>query len=193
VRPVCAGSRVMVIEAPRARHGPRWAPCGRGERGTTRRSCPCDSSLRAAAGCSARICWGILALCGGERRMRELVVTTQHVREALVVENLDGRSDDADRLTIGAVGEIKPAQAIVGGGKADPGHAEDRHSEGFAACPQSASRNRRRCHYAYSRHAPPPLVNRFSVMPVPVCKKPRKYGAIAQGTTFGKSSRLRHG
>src|SRR5690348_10860006 len=64
---------------------------------------------------------GILALCGRERRVRALVVTTQHVREALVVENLDGRSNDADRLTIGAVGEIKPAQAIVGGGKADPG------------------------------------------------------------------------
>jgi hypothetical protein len=64
---------------------------------------------------------GILALCSRERRVRAFVAITQHVREALIVENLDGRSNDADRLTIGAVGEIKPAQAIVGGGKADPG------------------------------------------------------------------------
>ena len=64
---------------------------------------------------------GILVLCRGERRVRALVVTTQHIREALIVENLDGRSNNADRLTVGAVREIKPAQAIVGGGKADPG------------------------------------------------------------------------
>ena len=64
---------------------------------------------------------GILVLCRGERHVRALVVTTQHTREALIVENPDGRSNNADRLTIGAVRESKPAQAIVGGGKADPG------------------------------------------------------------------------
>jgi hypothetical protein len=64
---------------------------------------------------------GILALRRRERRVRALVVTAQHIREALVVENLDGRSSNADRLTVGTVRQVKPAQPIVRGCEADPG------------------------------------------------------------------------
>jgi hypothetical protein len=63
---------------------------------------------------------GILALSRDQRRVRALVVTTQHIREALVVENLDRRPDDTDRLTVGTVRQIKPAQPIVRGCQADP-------------------------------------------------------------------------
>jgi hypothetical protein len=52
--------------------------------------------------------------------VRALVVTTQHIREALVVEYLDRRPDDTDRLTVGTVRQIKPAQPIVRGCQADP-------------------------------------------------------------------------
>ena len=53
--------------------------------------------------------------------MRALIVAAQHVRVTLVVENRDRRADDADRLGIGAVGEIKAAQAIIRGGETEPG------------------------------------------------------------------------
>lgn len=63
---------------------------------------------------------GILALSRDQRRVRALVVTTQHIREALVVENLDRRPDNTDRPTVGTVRQIKPAQPIVRGCQADP-------------------------------------------------------------------------
>src|SRR5262249_12660879 len=50
-----------------------------------------------------------------------LVVAAQHVRIALIVENRDRRPDDADCLSVSAISQIKPAQAIVRGGKTKPG------------------------------------------------------------------------
>src|SRR5690242_19998223 len=49
------------------------------------------------------------------------VIAAQHVGETLVVENLRRRADQADRLRIGAVGEIETAQPVVRRGEADPG------------------------------------------------------------------------
>ena len=48
------------------------------------------------------------------------VIAAQHVREPLIVEDLDGRADDANSLLIGAVGKIKAVQTVVGGRKPDP-------------------------------------------------------------------------
>ena len=62
----------------------------------------------------------IFSLCDGKRGMRALVVAAQHVGVALVVENLNRRADNADRLGIGAVGQIKATQAIVGSSKTKP-------------------------------------------------------------------------
>ena len=57
--------------------------------------------------------------CGLEQRgARAAVVAAQHVGIALVVQDLRRRPDDADRLRIGAVGEIEAAQPVVGGGQA---------------------------------------------------------------------------
>ena len=64
---------------------------------------------------------GILALGSHKRRVRAFVVAAQHIRIALVVQNLGRRSKDADRLTIGAISKIKTPQAIIGRGKAEPG------------------------------------------------------------------------
>jgi len=83
---------------------------------------------------------GSFALRRRERRVCALVVATQHIREALVVENLDGRPNNADRLTAGPVREIKPTQAIVGDGKTDPGHGVARMLlDGETACLRSAA------------------------------------------------------
>jgi hypothetical protein len=49
------------------------------------------------------------------------VVAAQHVGEALIVQDLGGRTDDADRLGIGAIGEIEAVQPIIRRGKTDPG------------------------------------------------------------------------
>src|SRR5665213_2933680 len=75
----------------------------------------------------------ILALGFGELGAGALVVAAQHVGIALVVENLGGRPDDADGLVIGAVGEIEAAQAVIGGGKAEPGLRVARMMFGGAA------------------------------------------------------------
>lgn len=64
---------------------------------------------------------GILALGSHKRRVRAFVVAAQHIRIALIVQNLGRRSKDADRLTIGAISKIKTPQAIIGCGKAEPG------------------------------------------------------------------------
>src|SRR6476620_9956164 len=64
---------------------------------------------------------GILALGSHKRRVRAFIIAAQHIRIALVVQNLGRRSKDADRLTIGAVSKIKTPQAIIGRGKAEPG------------------------------------------------------------------------
>jgi hypothetical protein len=66
------------------------------------------------------IAW-ILALGFGKLGAGALVIAAQHVGIALVVEDFGGRPDDADGLVIGAVGEIETAQAVIGGGKAEPG------------------------------------------------------------------------
>jgi hypothetical protein len=47
----------------------------------------------------------VLGLRLFEHFVRAGVVAAQHVGEAFVVEELDGRADQADRLGIGAVGE----------------------------------------------------------------------------------------
>ena len=49
------------------------------------------------------------------------VVAAQHVGIALVVEDLRRRPDDLDRLLVGAVGELEPAQPVIGGREPDPG------------------------------------------------------------------------
>src|SRR5580704_13249577 len=64
---------------------------------------------------------GILALSGSELLARALVVATQHVGIALVVQDFGGRSDNADGLGVGAVGEIEAAQTVIGRGQAEPG------------------------------------------------------------------------
>src|SRR6185437_3232681 len=64
---------------------------------------------------------GILALGSHKRRVRAFIIAAQHIRIALVVQNLGRRSKDADRLTIGAISKIKTPQAIIGCGKAEPG------------------------------------------------------------------------
>src|SRR6185437_16104907 len=64
---------------------------------------------------------GILALGRHKRSVRAFVVAAQHIRIALVVQNLGRWSKDANRLTIGAVSKIKTPQAIIGRGKAEPG------------------------------------------------------------------------
>src|SRR5215471_15679439 len=63
----------------------------------------------------------VLALRDHESGARPLVVAAQHVRIALVVENRDRRPDDADGLSVSAISQIKPAQAIIRGGKTKPG------------------------------------------------------------------------
>jgi len=64
---------------------------------------------------------GIFTLGCRERCVRAFVVAAQHVGIALVVQNLDGRPKDANRLTVGAIGKIETPQAVVGGGKTEPG------------------------------------------------------------------------
>jgi len=60
--------------------------------------------------------------CVAPPRAPRVRACSYHATYTLVVENLDGRPNNADRLTVGAVREINPTQAIVGGGKTDPGH-----------------------------------------------------------------------
>ncbi len=53
--------------------------------------------------------------------MGAAIVAAQHVGETLLVEDLHGQTDDADRLGIGAIGKIEAAQPVVGRGESDPG------------------------------------------------------------------------
>ena len=74
---------------------------------------------------------GILALCSRERRVRAFVVTTQHVREALIAENLDGRSNDVrGRRDQTGAGDRRRRQ-----GRSRPRHRADasrpRHGNAF--------------------------------------------------------------
>src|SRR5215831_2558562 len=48
-------------------------------------------------------------------------VATQHVRVALVVENLRGLSHKSDGVNIGAIGEIEACKTVIGRRQADPG------------------------------------------------------------------------
>ncbi len=56
-----------------------------------------------------------------QRRARAPEVAAQHVGVALIVEDLDRRPDDADRLPIGTIGEIETAQPVVGRRQSQPG------------------------------------------------------------------------
>ena len=64
---------------------------------------------------------GVLALGGTQLGARAFVVAAQHIGITLVVEDLDRRPENAGGLFVGAVGEIEAAQAVVGGGKTQPG------------------------------------------------------------------------
>src|SRR5207302_9161852 len=63
----------------------------------------------------------ILGLRGAQDRAGARIIAAQHVGIALVIEDLRRRSDDLDRLVVGAVGELEPAQPIVAGREPDPG------------------------------------------------------------------------
>src|SRR5215472_8563686 len=78
--------------------------------------------------------------CVAPPRAPRVRACSYHATYTLVVENLDGRPNNADRLTVGAVREINPTQAIVGGGKTDPGHGVARMLlDGETACLRSAA------------------------------------------------------
>ena len=49
------------------------------------------------------------------------IVAAQHVGETLVVEDFHRRTDDADGLRIGAVGQIEAVQPVVRRRQPDPG------------------------------------------------------------------------
>src|SRR5580704_17790898 len=49
------------------------------------------------------------------------IVAAQHVGEALVVEDFGRRADEAQRRSIGAVGEIETVQPVIRRGEPDPG------------------------------------------------------------------------
>ncbi len=63
---------------------------------------------------------GSLRSGGVKLLARALVVAAQHVGIALVVQDLGGRPDDADGLSVSAIGEIEATQAVVGGRKPEP-------------------------------------------------------------------------
>src|SRR5262245_1386262 len=63
---------------------------------------------------------GVLALGFQQRFAGALGIAAQNVGVAAVVEDLGGRPRDLHGLVVGAVGELEPAQAIVGSGKPEP-------------------------------------------------------------------------
>jgi hypothetical protein len=60
---------------------------------------------------------GVLALGGVKLLTRAFVIAAQHVGIVLVVQDLGGWPNNADRLSVGAVGGIEAAQAIIGRGQ----------------------------------------------------------------------------
>src|SRR5262245_27745211 len=66
---------------------------------------------------------GVLGLRLGEFRARFAQVAAQKIRIADVVDDFRPRPEDRERLAVGTVGEIIALQAIVGGGKPEPGLA----------------------------------------------------------------------
>ena len=49
-----------------------------------------------------------------------LEIAPQHIRIALIIKDIDGLPYQLDRLRIGPIGEVEPADAVVTGGKTYP-------------------------------------------------------------------------